>query len=95
MIGVWYSAEKIFFKKLLLLGLCFTAITGYQRKYTEITVYFTIMVDEGAFITNEKQLVICIRWVDGNLEVHEVSVGHHPLIEAKVDTIVKVILDTK
>ena len=50
---------------------------------------------EGAFITNEEQLVICIRWVDGNLEVHEVSVGHHPLIEAKVDTIMKVILDTK
>ena len=68
---------------------------GYQQKYTEITVYFIIMADECAVITNEEQLVICIPWVDGNLEVHEVFVGLHPFSEAKADIIVKVIFDTK
>ena len=54
-----------------------------------------IMGDECAVITNEEQLVICIPWVDGNLEVHEVFVGLHPLSDVKADTIVKVIFDTK
>ena len=51
------------------------------------------MVDKCADITNEEQLVICFRWVDENLEVHEDFVGLHPLCDTKADTIVKVILD--
>ena len=52
------------------------------------------MVDECADITNEEQLVICFRWLDENLEVHEDFVGFHPLCDTKADTVVKVILDT-
>ena len=54
-----------------------------------------IMGDECAVITNEEQLVICIPWVNGNFEVHEVFVGLHPLSDGKVNTKVKVIFDTK
>ena len=52
------------------------------------------MADECVDVTNEEQLVICFRWVDENLEVHEDFVGLHPLSDTKADTIVKVILDT-
>ena len=52
------------------------------------------MADECADVTNEEQLVICFRRVNENLEVHEEFVGLHPLNDTKVDTIVKVILDT-
>ena len=45
-------------------------------------------------VTNEERLVICFRWVDENLEVHEDFVDLHPLNDTKADTIVKVILDT-
>ena len=52
------------------------------------------MADECADVTNEEQLVICFRRFDENREVHEEFVGLHPLNDTKVDTIVKVILDT-
>ena len=52
------------------------------------------MADECAAVTNEEQLVICFCWFDENFEVHEDFVGLHPLNDAKVDTVVKVILDT-
>ena len=51
------------------------------------------MAGECADVTNEEQLVICLRWVDENLQVHEDFVGLHPLSDTKVDTIAKVILD--
>ena len=51
------------------------------------------MVDECADVTNEEQLVICLRWVNENLEVHNDFVGLHPLSDTKADIIVKVILD--
>ena len=57
-------------------------------------VYFTIMANECADVTNEEQLVICLHCVDENLEVHEDFVGLHPSSDTKADTIVKVILDT-
>ena len=45
-------------------------------------------------VTNEEQLVICLRWVDENLQAHEDFVGLHPLSDTKADKTVKVILDT-
>ena len=52
------------------------------------------MADECADITNEEQLVICFRWVNENLEVHEDFAGLHPLCDTKADATVKVIFDT-
>ena len=34
--------------------------------------YFTIMSDECVDLTNNKQLVICFRYIDETLAVHEV-----------------------
>ena len=53
--------------------------------------FYTIMADETADVSNTEQLVICIRWVDDDLNIHEDFVGLHPLAQADAETIVKVI----
>ena len=36
---------------------------------------FSIMADETTDVSNQEQVVICIRWVDTDLEVHEDYIG--------------------
>ena len=55
--------------------------------------FFTIMADESGDVSNKEQLVICFRWVDDNLEVHEDFIGLHPVARTTADTIMKVIQD--
>ena len=38
---------------------------------------YSIIGDETLDISNKGQLVLCIRWVDDNLQVHEDFVGFH------------------
>ena len=49
------------------------------------------MADETADISNKEQIVICIRWVDDNLVVHEDFIGLHPLHRTDANTIVNVL----
>ena len=56
--------------------------------------YFCIMSDECTDASNREQLVICIRWVDSNLEPHEEFVGLYKIDDIKADTIVAAIRDT-
>ena len=37
--------------------------------------FYTIMADETADVSNTEQLVICIRWVDDDLNIHEDFIG--------------------
>ena len=37
--------------------------------------FFATMVDETTDASNKEQVVLCCRWVDGNLEAHEDFVG--------------------
>ena len=39
------------------------------------TPFITIMMDETTDVSNTQHVVICLRWVDGNLEAHEEFVG--------------------
>lgn len=50
------------------------------------------MADETADISNKEQLVICLRWVDANLEVHEDFIGLNHIEQANADSIVCMIL---
>ena len=45
------------------------------------------MADETADVSNNEQLVICIRWVDEDLEVHEDFVGMHHRENTKAEKI--------
>lgn len=53
--------------------------------------FFTIMGDESADITNQEQVVICIRWIDELLEIHEDFIGMQSVARCTAEKIVKVL----
>ena len=53
--------------------------------------YFTVMADETADVSNNEQLVLCIRWVDNDLVAHEEFIGLYPLARTQTTNIVEVI----
>ena len=55
--------------------------------------YFTIMADECVDISNNEQLVICFRYIDETLAVHEEFMGLYMCDNIKSDTIVKTLED--
>ena len=69
----------------------FTDITRNSRKYSECLDIHTIMADETADVSNHEQLVICIRWVDDDLVIHEDLIGMHPLKHTTSDHIIFII----
>ena len=56
--------------------------------------FFTIMADEATDSANKEELVLCFRWVDNFLEVHEEFIGLYQISDTSADTVVKVIKDT-
>ncbi len=55
--------------------------------------YFTIMADECTDSANKEQVVICLRWVDHKLEVHEDFIGLYNVPDISANTIFSVITD--
>lgn len=55
--------------------------------------YFAILADETTDISNREQLVICLRWIDCNLDVHEDFLGLYKIDDTGAETISKAILD--
>ncbi|XP_076341725.1 zinc finger MYM-type protein 1-like [Tachypleus tridentatus] len=55
--------------------------------------YFSILADECTDVANKKQLTICVRWIDDNLEPHEDFIGFYEIPTIKADTIVLAIKD--
>ena len=41
----------------------------------QATPFYTIMVDETVDVSNKDQVVVCLRWVDDNFEVHDDFAG--------------------
>ena len=56
--------------------------------------FFTIMVDETTDVSNREQVVICIRWVSKNFDVHEDFIGLYKVDQIDAGTLVYVIKDT-
>ncbi|KAI6656107.1 Zinc finger MYM-type protein 1-like [Oopsacas minuta] len=54
---------------------------------------YTIMVDETTDLSNTEQMVLCLRYVDDDLEVHEEVIGLHSLESTSADMIVSTIQD--
>ena len=52
---------------------------------------FTHMADETADVENIEQLVICIRWVDEQLNARKEFIGLHPIPDTTANTIVSVL----
>ena len=55
--------------------------------------FYSIMADETSDSANAEQLVICLRWVDKNLETHEDFLGLYSLSDVRADTITNAIKD--
>ena len=55
--------------------------------------WFTLMVDETTDMSNTEQMVVCLRFVDNNLEVYEEVVGLYSLESTSAETIVSTIKD--
>ena len=55
--------------------------------------YFTIMADQCVDILNIEQLVICFRYIDETLAVHEEFMGLYMCDNIKSETIVKTLED--
>ena len=53
--------------------------------------FYTIMADETADTSSEEQLVICFRWVDEALSIHENFIVCTQYLKTDADSIVKVI----
>ena len=48
--------------------------------------YYIIMPDETTDIINKEQFVICIRWVDNDLNANEYVIGLHELSVTNAET---------
>jgi hypothetical protein len=57
------------------------------------TPFFTIMIDETTDVANKEQVVVCIRWVDENLESHENFIGLYEVGSTQAAMLVGVIRD--
>ena len=55
--------------------------------------FYSIMVDETSDSSNAEQLVICLRWVDNNLETHEDFLDLYSLSDLRADTMTNAIKD--
>ena len=57
------------------------------------TAFYTVMADETTDTSNHEQVVICLRWVSNDFEVHEVFMGLYFVESIKADTLTAVIKD--
>ena len=55
--------------------------------------WFTIMADETTDLSNTEQMVLCLRYVDDDLEVHEEVIGLYSLESTSADMIMSTIED--
>jgi len=55
--------------------------------------FFTIMIDETTDVANKEQVVVCIQWVDENLESHEDFIGLYEVGSTQAAMLVSVIRD--
>ena len=59
----------------------------------QATPFYTIMVNETAGVSNKEQVVVCLRWVDDNFEVHEDFTGLYQVDSSGAEKIYHVITD--
>ena len=53
--------------------------------------FYSVMGDETGDISNKEQLVLCTKWIDDDLQVHEDFIGMHKIPSTTADEIVQVI----
>ena len=54
-------------------------------------VHYTIMADETADVSNKEQVVVCIRWIDEDLNANEQFIGMKYVSGADAESLVYII----
>ena len=62
-------------------------------KNIESGVYYTVMADEVTDAANQEQFVLCLRWVDGDLNSHKEFISLQSVPNIAADSLVAVIRD--
>ena len=62
-------------------------------KNTKKSSYYSIMADKTTDIINKEQFVICIRWVDNDLNANEDFIGLHELSVTNAETLAFILKD--
>ena len=57
-------------------------------------MFFTLMADGTADISNQEQVVVCIRWVGDDLISHEDFVSLKPVARCSAEEIVQILMNT-
>ncbi|CAG2218220.1 unnamed protein product [Mytilus edulis] len=57
------------------------------------SLYFGLMADETTDVANKEQLVVCLRWIDQALDVHEDFIGLYQIDNTSAQTITDSIQD--
>ena len=70
--------------------MAFNVLRKVARSIQQAKIY-SVMRDETADTSNNEQLVLCIRWVDDDLQVQEDFIGIHKISNTTGDKIFKVI----
>ena len=55
--------------------------------------FFSIMVEESFDVSNQEQVIFCVRWVDEDLHSHEDFIGLYEMEKTDATTMVNVIKD--
>ena len=55
--------------------------------------FFTMMCDEATDVKNVSQLVVCLRWVDENLNAHDEFIGLNDMPSTDADSVVRELKD--
>ncbi len=63
--------------------------TDFERNHK----WYSVMVDETTDLSNTEQMVICLRYVDDNVEVHEELIGMYSLESTSAESILSMIKD--
>lgn len=77
--------------------MCANEVIKSLGREIEKASFFTIMADESADVSNQEQVVVCVRWVNDKLQVFEDFVAIEPIARCTSDEIVQVlkaVLDT-
>ena len=70
------------------------ALTILRQIANEISgKWYTVMVDKTTDLSNIEQMILCLRHVDNDLEVHEDVIGLYSLDSTSADTIFSTIQD--
>ena len=59
-----------------------------MSRRTQNGVFYTIMADEVTDSSNQEQFLLCLRWVDEDLNPHEEFIGLHVVPNICADTLV-------